>query len=488
MVAIDIGSPPLEPEDYRNALGVANQVSNLLTNRRNEDYAAEPDVLVRPDLGKHSTTDYSGFEDLIERGYEATKAALPEIRAKLEEAGVTDLAPRPLPPLPRPLEGSPIAAVELLGNDRLSNGLLRRIFNIPIGPGFDMGKGLRALDKVEATGLLDHVWMQFEEAPAGLRIVLRVEEAPANRAEVGVAFSEWEKARGSLRLSNQNTLGFGERTELLLAASDAEQLTRLSLRGDRLFLVGLGYQVAAFLAADKPRFFGEGGNTLNRADFERRGVDAALQIALQRWGLVEGGIVVGEVETKARVGVDLPAGTDAVRMLRARLVVDDLDSLYWPRQGRRLVVEGWWNLEGLGATRPFWRLYGEGRLGVPLGGSMLLQADVLAGVSGRDVPEYDQFRTGGPYLIPGYHREELKGPQALAGSLSVRYALIGQLGVFVRGGAGNVYQSRGDVSLSDLRWGVGAGAVFQSGVGPLALEFGVGQDGRRVTSLWLGWN
>jgi len=117
-----------------------------------------------------------------------------------------------------------------------------------------------------------------------------------------------------------------------------------------------------------------------------------------------------------------------------------------------------------------------------------LQADVLVGLSGDDLPVYDHFRIGGPYLLPGYHHEELKGPQALAASLSLRYTVVGRLGVFVRGGAGNVFPSAADFGLSDLRWGVGGGAVFQSRVGPLALELGVGEHGRTLTSMSLGWN
>ena len=57
-----------------------SSVMDLLTERRNADFAAEADVLVRPDLGDHSASDYSDFDVLIEKGYEATKAAFPQIR------------------------------------------------------------------------------------------------------------------------------------------------------------------------------------------------------------------------------------------------------------------------------------------------------------------------------------------------------------------------------------------------------------------------
>ena len=489
VVAVDVGSPPLEPEDYESSLGVAEQLMNLLTERRNADFAAEADVLVRPDLGKHPTTRYTDFDLLIERGYEAMKAALPDIRKKLEAAGVGgDLTPRTRPVPAHVLDGTRIAEVAVRGNDRISERVLRRTFNIPVGPGFVMSRGLRALDKIEATGLLDHAWMEFEPVAEGLRITLVVREAPPNRAEVGAAFTEWEKARGVLRLLNRNTFGFGEELSLLLVASEADVGGRLELRGDLPFFDRLGYRADVFRLADKPRFFDDDGDKVNRAEFGRSGVDLALQAPLERWGLLEAGLRLGRVTTEEKPGIDLPDSTDSVRTFFAAVVVDRLDSLFWPESGQRVAVMGVWNAEGLGATRPYWSVAGEGRIGRRLAERAVVQLDAFVGLSGWDVPAYDWFRVGGPYLIPGYHHEELKGPQALAGAVSVRYRVFGQLRVVGRVGTGNIYASRSEIALDDLRWGVGVGVMYPSKVGPLALELGWHDGGASLFSVSLGWN
>jgi NTE family protein len=489
VVAVDVSSPALKPDEYEDAVGVAAQVSDLLTRARNAAFAADPDVRVRPDLGKHKTTDYSGIDALIAAGYLAMKAAVAEIRQRLEAAGVpAPYASRP-PPAPEPrLEGAPIRAVEIRGNQRLSAGFLRRIFNVPVGPGYDMEKGLRAFDKADALGFLDRVWMSFEPADGGVRIRLDVREGAPNRVEVGVAFTEWEKARGTIRLWNFNTLGFGEETELLLSASDAEKVARLSLRGDRLLVAGLGYRLGAYAVKDQPRFFEADGSTINRARFDRLGVDARIEVPVQRWALLEAGARFGRVKTHAEAGIDLPDASDTVRMLHAAFVVDDLDHLLWPGAGRRLALSGERSLAELGATYPYWSLQGEGRLGQALGGRFVAQVDAFAGLSGNDVPVYDWFRIGGPRLVPGYHHEELKGPQALAGGLSLRYRVVGPIRLLVRAGAGNVFAARGDITLRGLRWGVGAGVMAPTRVGPLALEIGFRDGGDALVTAWLGWN
>jgi NTE family protein len=490
VVAVDVSSPELEPSEYATALGVVSRVSDLLTKRRNADFEKAPDVCVRPDLGKHSSADYSGFDQLIERGYEAMKTAIPEIRRRLGEAGVsTEPRLRPAPTAGRPqLEGAPVAAVEVRGNEHLADRLLMHLFNVRVGSPFSLPRGLRAFDRVQATGLLSHAWMEFEPLGDGLRVVLRVREAPPNRVEAALAYDEWEKARGAIRLRNRSTLGFGEETELLLVASDAEAGGRLSLRGERLFVAGLGYRLTAFALDDKPRFFDAEGNEINRAKFERRGLDGRVQVPLQRWGLIEAGVRIGHVQTVPTGGIELPETTDQVRLLSAAVTVDRLDDLLWPEAGGRLAFAGEWNLKDLGGSHAFWRLQAEARRGRRLGRRLALQIDGFLGLSGNDLPVYDEFRVGGPFLIPGYHAEELRGPQALAASASLRYRVAGPVRLFARGGAGNAYARRGDIGRQHLRWGLGVGAMVPSGVGPVAIEWGFHDGGDTLVSLSVGWN
>ncbi len=61
------------------------------------------------------------------------------------------------------------------------------------------------------------------------------------------------------------------------------------------FFEYLGYRADAYVLSDKPRFFDEEGSKINRADFQRRGFNVALQAPLERWGLLEAGLRLGKV-------------------------------------------------------------------------------------------------------------------------------------------------------------------------------------------------
>jgi outer membrane protein assembly factor BamA len=177
-----------------------------------------------------------------------------------------------------------------------------------------------------------------------------------------------------------------------------------------------------------------------------------------------------------------------VGTLFADLTLDTLDDLAWPEHGRRLEVSGEWSLGSLGAEREHWRALAEFRAGRPLGKRVVAQVDALAGFSGDDLPVYDWYRLGGVDLLPGYRHEELKGAQALAGAVSLRYRLAGQLRVLVRGGAGNVFARTGDITMDGLRWGVGFGLYHPSPIGPVSIEVGVRDGGSTLGTVSVGWN
>lgn len=490
VVAVDVQSPPLETGQYEDIIGVASQVTNVLSNQINAGHRRPADLLIRPDLGRHSFSDYSGLDGLIARGYEAARRALPAIRDGLARAVATPhvpSAPATEPARPR-LEGTPIAEVRVVGNRATSESLVRRTFNIPVGPPFVLERALLALDKVHALELFDSSMMEFEPAGGGreLRILLRVKEAPRGRVEVGAGYNEADHAWGMLRLLNRNTLGFEERLELRLQASDSGSSARLSLGGDRIVKPILGYEIAFYTLSDRPRFF-QGGIEQGRARFDREGLALFLRRGVKRWGLLEAGLTLGQVTTKPRAGVDFPAGEDDARTVSGRIVYDTLDDLFSPEAGARFVLVGQKSPRGLGASHDFWRAELTGTLAWGAGSRTVLEFDGLAGLSEGDLPVYERFRIGGPRLLPGFREGELWGAQGAAAALACRVRIFGQLRAVARAGTGNVWETRRDVRLGGLESGFSLGLLHLTRIGPVAADLGVRRDGSTLFTVSIGY-
>ena len=179
--------------------------------------------------------------------------------------------------------------------------------------------------------------------------------------------------------------------------------------------------------------------------------------------------------------------TDRVGVLFGQIVIDTLDDLAWPEHGRRIAATGEWSSSRLG-RRP--RVLAR-RARVPRGPVVRPAAGGAGGRARRPVArrsaDLQLVRLGGVTLLPGFYHGELQGKQAVAAAVSLRYKVVGQLRIVVRGGAGNVFDEASDINAADLRWGAAVGLFHPSPVGPVSLEFGF-RKGSSVASLSIGWN
>ena len=121
----------------------------------------------------------------------------------------------------------------------------------------------------------------------------------------------------------------------------------------------------------------------------------------------------------------------------------------------------------------------------PARGAVILEAMGRLGLSGRDVPEYDLHRIGGPRFVPGHPREELWARQVLGVAASVGREVRG-FRLSLEGGGGGAWDRRQDVSLRALHWGAGLGIARRTVVGPVVLQAGIDEDGEGAVYLSVG--
>lgn len=87
VIAIDLttGISPEEPIDLPWEL--TDRVTTIMQTQRIEESRAMADVVITPDIGSHSSTDFTGIDSLIQAGYRAAKAKIADV---LEAVGEDD--------------------------------------------------------------------------------------------------------------------------------------------------------------------------------------------------------------------------------------------------------------------------------------------------------------------------------------------------------------------------------------------------------------
>ncbi len=486
VLAVDVRSPTLRPKPTDSFVDTAAVVVDVLRRARNERFEETGDVAIdlRPALGGMREYEYLRYPEASEIGRRVAREAVLDAGAGLR-AG----APAPAAAAGPGLEGALVRAIEVRGTDQVREEVVRGALGMEPGRPFVMADALRAMDEVYATRLFDSVWLDASAVEGGTRILVEVQEAPRFTLEVGGGYDEGSQARAFVRIRNRNLLGRGERIDTTLLASDGEAGARTALTAERPFDLPVGVFTRGYVLEEKPRFF-RGHAYAGRAEFDRVGLAAGLQRRLGLAGLVRVGLAWDDVHTHERPGVPFATRHDRRTALLGEAAWDVLDDVALPSSGAAVAVFVERTLSRLGTSRPYWRAGGDLRAAAKPHRRLVVRGQAFGFLSGGELPVFEQARVGGPAWMPGFHRDELWGAQALAGSVSAGVSVLGDLRVLARFGAGNVWDSRGAVGLDGLQGGFGLGLELPTRFGPIALDWGrsAGGTSRFYVSLGHPWS
>jgi len=492
VIGVDARLPPKPPEEYRDAVGMAVKVAEVLARAHSQTFFEPPDLLIAPNLEGTNATDYDDYARIIELGRKAAIAPLAASPSRLRGQSPVDS----IAALPQTVT---IDEVQVDGNRSARDELIRETFGIhPSDRPIAIDQLLRGMDALYATRLFDSIWVDF--TPVGtdrVRTTVEVKETWPWALEGGVSYTDADQLGAFGRLRNRNLFGFGENLAVTGAASDSELRACAQLASHRLFTPAIGYYARTWLWEDKPRLF-VANDPAGRADFDRLGIAAGLQRPYGPSVLLRLGGAVERVETDAQADALIAGSRERILSVNALLAWDRLDDLSFPSAGSTTMLSG-----SSGAVRDletdrssdYWRIAASGRLAQSLGERTVLELGLLAGTSGGEVPEHELFRIGGP-TVPGLYREELWNRQAAAGEISTRRLVWRNLHATVQAGAGSAWTDWDAATFESLHWGFGVALEMPTLVGPVSLMWGRG-DGhdsriyftvgyRQYPMSWLG--
>ena len=496
VIAVDVEFPLYALDELQSAITVSEQMLTILIRKdtlRQIEKLGDRDVLIRPQLGTFGSTNFGDILETIEPGATAAREQEPRLaRLAMDEAAF--LAWQSGRKRREPHDDR-LAFVRVEQDSRLSEQVLESRMAIAVGDPVDA-----AVLSEEAAQL--HALDVFEKVSYRL-----VEEG----GETGVVFDARAKTWGPSFLNFGFTLeddfegatNFDLRARLkrpavnrygvdLRLGTEPQLLTEFyqPLRSDsRLF-------VAPYVDFDQSNF-----NAFADQDIVARlritevvgGFDAGAEIG--NFGEFRLGAFRGGGEARVTVGnPDIPNPDFETGGLRALLRFDTLDKPWFPTDGVQADLEWRRLFEELGGDDRYdiidvsvqaVRTRGKSTVGFGL--------DYQTTLSFNGAVQ-DLFRLGGFQRLSGYERGAISGPHAAVAKL-LYYRRIGDSpgGLFdapVYFGAsleaGNVWESRSDMSF---RSAAVHGSLFlgmDSYVGPLFLAAGMGEGGLTNFYLFIG--
>ena len=348
VIAVNVGTPLAGESALGSALGVAQQMLNILTEqnvRRSLQELGPQDILIAPDLGSISLLDFRAGEQAMAAGERATLALAERLRplAVSREVYAVHESNRAAPRADTDA-AKPLARLDVRGTEHADARALAAQTGLEIGQGITLAGAQRAAATLFGRGDFERVEVDLHDGPGGRELVITPTEAP------------W--ARSRLRIGLELSSDF--RDDHRFAVSGLHVLSWLNSWGGELRSIarfgsqrGFGTQWwqplgagSAWYATTAVQYDSEsldlfsGGRRLSRASLS----SSSFNLAAGRQLGAQGDLRLGVIRSvgRGRVLLPTPVVDDARDFSETKRFVllryDSLESLAFPTRGQLLIA------------------------------------------------------------------------------------------------------------------------------------------------------
>ena len=495
VIAVDVATPSVATGLLDSPTAIVSRALVLSIERKTAESQELANVLIRPDLGKLSPTDFTKNLETIEAGTRAAQKmhrSLSELTDSRAFDGHLVRQRQPAPELPV------VRSIVVDGTSRVTTHRVLARMETRVGEPLDLEILYDDLGRIHGIGEFDSVRFRLKRPieEGNLVIELTDKQWGPNYLRVGLAFlGDLEGSNGFNLLLNYTRTNLSTR-----GAEWRNEVQTGSTRGflSELFLP-LDYADRWFVAPRiesrrllRPTFVDR--ELVGEYDVENLTLGLDLGWQLGKYGELRIGVRTGEAEGEiglsgdesSKIRVDIGAIT-------GRFVIDRLDSAGIPRNGLLADVRMYHSEPSLGASDEYHKVWGEYSNYWSSG-----RHTALLGVTGgssldSEVPVYDPFFVGGLHSFSGYSLGELRGNYYGFGrggylyrfyDLPVAFGTAAYLGGWVE--RGNVWQTLDAVSADDLETSLTLVLAIDTRLGPVYLAAGLAEDGESQFHLRLG--
>lgn len=497
VIAVDISTPLMEPDEVRNVLKITEQLAGIMTRTNTEQQIAsltDRDVLIVPDLGDITSGDFIRSPEAVTTGRAAADRQRGELaRLSLSETDYqAHLAARGVAPSTQPT----VDFVRIENNSRVADGMISERLHIQEGQPLDTVQIEKDIAGIYGLELFENVGYSVveEDGRTGVVVTARERSWGPDYLQFGLALT------GDARGDNSYNIGL---SYLKTAINPRGGELRFAAQVGSEPLLGvdwyqpLDYTSRYFIepkARHRMRTFTQytpGGKKLS----QYRVTSSELELGAGRevgvYGEVRFGYRTAAGDIDLEVGdPTLPEQNFNTGSVFGRIWVDRLDEVYFPSRGYNakleyeVLREDFGNdddLDQLESRASYFHTFGRYTVGGA--GSFNTTIDGEAAVQ-------DRFRIGGFLDLSGYDQDAISGQHSalLTAVFYRRFTQLKLLPWYIGGSLeyGNVWEDRGDISWDS---GIAAGSLFlgaDTPLGPLYLGYGHAEQGRNSGFMYLG--
>jgi NTE family protein len=503
IIAVNIGTPLRTRDEITGILSVSDQISRILTNtnvNRSLAELAPQDLLITPDLGTVQTADFDRLPEAAAAGEAAARRASAELGRFSVAAADYERWHSALTSTPAP-QSDVIDAVRVTGTQRVNPEVIIDSMQTRAGQPLDPKVIDEDMKRIYARGDFERVSYSIVDDPArGRVLVADVAEKSWGPSYLRFGLGLSSDLRGdsffslvaTYRRTWLNSLGAEWRTDARIGHTD-----RLSTEFYQPLTPAQRVFVAARAEVAREPFddYDDDGNRIARYRRGTYGVGFDLGTPLGTFGEARIGVERGRLKLYNDTG-EVPASLILPNIemggALARVRLDTLDNLRFPRSGYSADMQIYWSRPRLGATDNYTKASASFTTAIASGPhSLQFGLRGATSLGSNDLPSYELFTLGGFLQLSGYKTDQLTGREMAFGRLVYNYR-VSQPGLLdgayfgVSLESGRIGATVTGVNRSPARYGSALYFAFDSPIGPVYIAYGQGDRGNRAVYFYVG--
>lgn len=394
--------------------------------------------------------------------------------------------------------------ISLRGNTKTRDKVILRELRFKKGDVFNREVASRSIQRVYNTGYFEDVNVRLlpgQKNAQDVIVEIDVVEQKTGTVTIGAGYSDSDGLVGILGLSETNLRGTGDKVSIQWEFGGETNSNKnyifsythpwLNDHGD-----SIGFSL--FDRENDYNDYDENGD--EKADYDRQTRGFNITYGRVRSEYVSDFVTLETKETKYKdwnSGLNYPElskdpdhpeyhdymddNFGRTNSLRWSHVFDNRDNVFDPTRGKRLSFTGVWAGNGLGGDFDYFKFIVENRLYYKVGHAHVIAVRLMGGIADGDMPYNDLFTLGGADNLRGYEDDEFRGDKMYLGTIEYRYPIAKKVqGVFFVD-AGNAWGGTDKVpwyhDKDELHVAGGLGFRVTTPIGPIRLDYGVGDEG-----------
>lgn len=401
-----------------------------------------------------------------------------------------------------------IEDIALRGNTKTKDKVILRELRFKKGDVFNREVASRSIQRVYNTGYFEDVNVRLlpgQKNSQDVIVEIDVVEQKTGTVTIGAGYSDSDGLVGILGLSETNLRGTGDKVSIQWefgGETNSDKNYIFSYTHPWLNDQGDSIGFSLFDRENDYTDYDEDGDEVADYDRQTRGFNITYgrvrseyvsdfvtletkDTKYKEWNSgydyrKDYGIVNGDdLNFKSNGYIDDNFGR--TNSLRWSHVFDNRDNVFDPTRGKRLSFTGTWAGHGLGGDFDYFKFVVENRLYYKVGHAHVIAVRLMGGISDGDMPYNDLFTLGGADTLRGYEDDEFRGDKMYLGTVEYRYPIAKKVqGVFFVD-AGNAWGGTDKVPWyhdnDELHVAGGLGFRVTTPIGPIRLDYGVGDEG-----------